>query len=188
MPASPTSNPLLRILNMTKKAELANLTPAHTARIRGQIAAGVGHYLKMADEVMHGTRNWTPTQARVFSPSSTRSCPTSPPASSSTSTPPTTCANSPATNSNASHAARTPSPSSTAAMIINHEKQRLSSNLTLNQFAQAMRQLDLSAVAPENRSKAIQDHLAHIMIHSIHDRTQAAELVAARLLHLKTRR
>jgi hypothetical protein len=60
-------NPLLSLLSMTKKAELANLTPAHTARIRGQIAAGVGYYLKMADEVMHGTRNWTPTQARVFS-------------------------------------------------------------------------------------------------------------------------
>jgi hypothetical protein len=59
--------PLLSILNMTKKAELAHLTPATTARIRGQIAKGVGLYIKMADEVMQGSRNWTPTQARVFS-------------------------------------------------------------------------------------------------------------------------
>jgi hypothetical protein len=50
-----------------------------------------------------------------------------------------------------------------------------------------MRQLDLSAVAPENRAKAIKDHLAKIMIHTIHDRQAAAELVAARLLHLKNR-
>ena len=70
-------------------------------------------------------------------------------------------------------------------MITNHEKQRLSSTLSLNQLGQAMAQLDLSAVAPENRTKAIMDHLTRIMAATIHDRSVAMDLTAARLLRRK---
>lgn len=69
--------------------------------------------------------------------------------------------------------------------IINRQKDALKTSLSLTDFGKAMAQLDLSSVAPEKRRQAIMDHLAKIMIGTIHDRDKAAELAAARLLHLK---
>ena len=42
------------------------LSPAEVARIRTQIARNVESYLPLIDEVVRGTREFTPTQARVF--------------------------------------------------------------------------------------------------------------------------
>lgn len=60
-------NFLKSALDMTRKAGIVAVTPQTTARIRSQIATGLVHYIRMADEVLHGSREWTPTQARVFS-------------------------------------------------------------------------------------------------------------------------
>lgn len=54
--------------------------------------------------------------------------------------------------------------------------------MTLQEFGTAMSALDLQSVSPENRKKALMDHLAKIMIQKIHDRTTAADIAAAYLL------
>jgi len=48
-------------------AEKTRLTPAESAKIRGQISTFVRDQLTLANEVVVGTREWSPTQARVFS-------------------------------------------------------------------------------------------------------------------------
>ena len=56
--------------NMSKNVALAEktrLTPAESAKIRGQISTFVRDQLTLANEVVVGTREWSPTQARVFS-------------------------------------------------------------------------------------------------------------------------
>lgn len=50
-----------------------------------------------------------------------------------------------------------------------------------------MKQLDLKAIPPENRRAALADHLAKIMIDTIHDRRQAVELASARVIHRASR-
>lgn len=71
--------------------------------------------------------------------------------------------------------------------VINREKQRLSSNLTLQELGQAMKSLNLADLPPENRRAALADHLAMIMIDSIHDRQKAVELASARVMHRASR-
>lgn len=71
--------------------------------------------------------------------------------------------------------------------VLNREREALLSSLTTTQFAKAMAQLDLSAVAPENRKAAVMDHLMTIVASSIHDRDRAAELRAARDFMRRTR-
>lgn len=51
-----------------------------------------------------------------------------------------------------------------------------------------MKSLNLADIPPENRRAALADHLAMIMIDSIHDRRQAVELASARVMHRASRR
>lgn len=48
-----------------------------------------------------------------------------------------------------------------------------------------MSQLNLAQIPPENRKRAIMDHLARIMVGTIHDRSAAADLAAAILYRRK---
>lgn len=51
-----------------KKIEkTAIFSPAKAAQIRADVSKLVTTHIRMADEVVRGTRVWTPTQARVFS-------------------------------------------------------------------------------------------------------------------------
>lgn len=43
------------------------LSPNQVANLRGQIAKNMATHIVMADEVLKGVREWSPTQARVFS-------------------------------------------------------------------------------------------------------------------------
>jgi len=49
-----------------KAAESTRLSPAQSAKIRGQIARMVKSQINWANEVVEGSREWSPTQARVF--------------------------------------------------------------------------------------------------------------------------
>ena len=44
----------------------ASLSPTEIAKIRGEIARNIVDYLPLIDEVIRGTREFSPTQARVF--------------------------------------------------------------------------------------------------------------------------
>lgn len=50
----------------TMLANRAHLSPAEISRIRTQIAKNVEDYLPIVDEVIRGTRDFSPTQARIF--------------------------------------------------------------------------------------------------------------------------
>jgi len=68
-------------------------------------------------------------------------------------------------------------------LVKNHEKDRLTSNISLEDFAKAMSQLDLDSVAPEKRQAAVLDHLMRIMQNEIHDRHVAKEIKYSRILY-----
>jgi len=48
------------------KAEQTRLSPAQSAKLRGQIATMVKTQIDWANQVVEGSREWSPTQARVF--------------------------------------------------------------------------------------------------------------------------
>lgn len=50
---------------MSKK-NTPSLTPQQVAVLRGKISEKLSKNLTMAQEVLNGTREWNPTQARVF--------------------------------------------------------------------------------------------------------------------------
>lgn len=50
----------------TVLAKRAQLSPAEISRIRVKIAKNVEDYLPIVDEVIRGTRDFSPTQARIF--------------------------------------------------------------------------------------------------------------------------
>ena len=52
---------------MAKLMEKVELTPAQSAKIRGQIANYVRDQITDAHMVVMGDKQWNPTQARVFS-------------------------------------------------------------------------------------------------------------------------
>ena len=58
-----TNEPMSQALS---KAEQTRLSPAQSARLRGQIARMVRNQINWANEVVEGSREWSPTQARVF--------------------------------------------------------------------------------------------------------------------------
>jgi hypothetical protein len=70
-------------------------------------------------------------------------------------------------------------------LIRNRQTDALPSSITPTQLAQAMQQLDLSAIPEHKRPQAIRDHLMRIMADTIHDRTTAFEIHASRLLRQK---
>ena len=43
-----------------------NLSPVEVARLRSDIAQNIRDYLPIVDEVIHGLRDFSPTQARLF--------------------------------------------------------------------------------------------------------------------------
>lgn len=69
--------------------------------------------------------------------------------------------------------------------IKNIQKDALESNLTLDQFGSAMKQVNLSGVSTERIGEAIKDHLMHIMADTIKDKEKAQEIHISRLLKRK---
>lgn len=55
-----------RVSVQTATGQVA-LSPNQVANLRGQIAKNMSNHIVMADEVLKGHREWSPTQARVFS-------------------------------------------------------------------------------------------------------------------------
>jgi hypothetical protein len=72
-------------------------------------------------------------------------------------------------------------------LITTPQTRSLPSNLTLHQFAEAMKALDLAKIPREHRNAALMDHLARIMASTIHDRARAQELAGALLARARTR-
>jgi len=72
-------------------------------------------------------------------------------------------------------------------VVRNLQKDALAASLTPSSLGRAMAQLDLSSVPSEKRKAALMDHLMRIMADTIHDRSAAAEITAARLLRYKLR-
>lgn len=70
-------------------------------------------------------------------------------------------------------------------MIINRQKDALTTDMNLDEFGKAMAALDLSSVPLDKRPAAIRHHLMRIMVGTIHDRRVAADIAAARLLFAK---
>lgn len=70
-------------------------------------------------------------------------------------------------------------------LIKNAQKDALTTDMTLDEFAAAMKALDLESIPAHKRRRAIMDHLAGIMIEEIHDRSAAIELAAARVMRAK---
>jgi len=68
-------------------------------------------------------------------------------------------------------------------LIKNHEKDRLPSNISLQDFAKAMRQLDLGPIPKEKRYAAVIEHLMRIMENEINDRSLAKEIKYSRILN-----
>ena len=52
---------------MTKLMARTELTPAQSEQIRGQLATYVRDQISDAHQVVMGGKDWSPTQARVFS-------------------------------------------------------------------------------------------------------------------------
>ena len=67
-------------------------------------------------------------------------------------------------------------------LIKNRQKQRIPSNLTLDEFAKAMKQLDLSSVPPSKRKQAVFDHFMSIMADSVTDPSTKYEILASQRL------
>ena len=55
-----------RVSVQTATGQVA-LSPHQVANLRGQIAKNMETHISLADEVIKGHREWSPTQARVFS-------------------------------------------------------------------------------------------------------------------------
>jgi hypothetical protein len=70
-------------------------------------------------------------------------------------------------------------------LIKNTQKEVLTTDLSLNDFAKAMQAIDLSSIPTEKRKRALMDHLAGIMIDTVHDRSAAVEIAVARVMHAK---
>lgn len=68
-------------------------------------------------------------------------------------------------------------------MIINNERNRLPSTISLQDFGKAMAQLDLSSVPSEKRQAAIMDHFATIMKHTVTDPNAVQEIAGAQFMH-----
>ena len=71
-------------------------------------------------------------------------------------------------------------------LVRNTQREALTSTLTVDELGKAMAQLDLSTTPPHKRADAIRDHLLRIMAETIHDRTTAVEIHAAR--HMRAQR
>lgn len=66
--------------------------------------------------------------------------------------------------------------------IRNRQSDALPSEITLAQFGQAMRQLDLSTVAPNKRKTAVFDHLMTVMADNVADPQARFEILMSQRL------
>ena len=55
-----------KMKEVAKKVDEVKLTPALSANIRGELATYVKEQINLAHNVVLGTQEWNPTQARVF--------------------------------------------------------------------------------------------------------------------------
>ena len=67
--------------------------------------------------------------------------------------------------------------------INNKQADAHESNITLVEFGNAMKQLNLDDVPDHRRAEAIQDHLMRIMADSIRDKEVAEQLHISRILN-----
>jgi len=67
----------------------------------------------------------------------------------------------------------------------NRQLDGLKSSITPDQFGKAMAELDLKGVPKHRHKEAVMDQVAKVMSGTIHDRTVAVDLIAARLLRQK---
>jgi len=66
--------------------------------------------------------------------------------------------------------------------VRNRANDSIESTITKEQLGQAMSQLDLSSVSPENRQSAVMDHLMAVMAETVTDRDKSQEIKASRIL------
>ena len=71
-------------------------------------------------------------------------------------------------------------------LVRNTQREALTSTLTVDELGKAMAHLDLSTIPHHKHADAIRDHLLRIMAETIHDRTTAVEIHAAR--HMRAQR
>ena len=69
--------------------------------------------------------------------------------------------------------------------IKNQEGDALDSNMSLAEFGNAMKQLNLNDVPHHKRPQAIIDHLMRIMGDAVIDKEKAQEIHISRILHRK---
>ena len=70
-------------------------------------------------------------------------------------------------------------------LIKNQQKDAVPSTLNLAEFAQAMKQVDLSAVPKEKRSAAIFDHFMTVMANNVTDTETKYEILMSQHLRRK---
>ncbi len=70
-------------------------------------------------------------------------------------------------------------------LIKNRQKDQLPSQLTISEFAHAMKQQDLSSIPPEKRKAAIFDHFMTVMANSIRDPETKFEILMSQRLRRK---
>ena len=62
----PTPAPRRGVVSVNTAAGVVALSPKRVSDMRGKIASKVTQHLEIADRVVKGEVEWTPTQARVF--------------------------------------------------------------------------------------------------------------------------
>ena len=67
-------------------------------------------------------------------------------------------------------------------LIKNHRKDAIQSKITLEQFASAMKQINLENVSPEKRKAAVLDHIFTIMADTVVDSGLKYEIKSSQLL------
>ena len=67
-------------------------------------------------------------------------------------------------------------------LIKNHRKDAIQSKITLEQFASAMKQINLDNVPPEKRKAAVLDHIFTIMADTVVDSGLKYEIKSSQLL------
>lgn len=67
--------------------------------------------------------------------------------------------------------------------VKNIQADALKTSMSLQEFGNAMKQLNLNGVPKEKHTAAIMDHLMHIMAETVHDKEKAQEIHISRILH-----
>jgi len=67
--------------------------------------------------------------------------------------------------------------------VKNVQADALKTSMSLAEFGNAMKQLNLNGVPEHKKTAAIMDHLMYVMANSVHDKEKAQELHISRILH-----